>query len=178
MDNKTIESLVLNNTNITCTRPLLWSQAAADSRASRLYVCIIASILYSIFWLHLAFCSSVRQTSMQWIYAYLTTDILLLSRFFFLYIIGTTSTECEPSQSWVLFICIFQTTIDNYLNILEVYILLALNICSCDIRYTNIYAQILKVIVGFVLPVILNILVIYANKNIKLVLFEGSGNRY
>ncbi len=148
---------------------------------------------------------------MQWIYAYLITDILLLFRFFFVYIVRTTSFECEPNKSWVLFMCYFEAIIDNYLNILEVYILLALNVCRyvkiaynrnvyikdskllffahltiyliplitlmiqfvtswarlehfiddiCDVRYTNLYVQIFNIITGFVVPIVLNILVI------------------
>ncbi|CAF1538764.1 unnamed protein product [Adineta ricciae] len=212
MNNIIIEPAVFNDINLTCTRPLLWSQAAAESRTPRLYVCIIAAIIHSIFWLQLAFSSSIRLKSLQWIYAYLITDILLLFRFFFLYIIGTRSIECEPSQFWVSFICIIQATMDNYLNIIEVYILLALNVCryvqitynkdvyrlyakqlisahltvyllpffilliqfplgwailvksvdeSCDVRYSSIYTQIMNLIFAFVLPIILNILVLY-----------------
>ncbi len=125
---------MFNSTNITCLRPLLWTQDEIDSRKSRLYVCIVAVFMHAIFWLQLVFCSSVRQKSMQWIYAYLITDILLLFRFFVTYIIHTTSTECEPSQAWIIFVCCFDAAVDNYLNILEVYILLALNIC----RYVQI----------------------------------------
>ena len=123
-----------DNISITCPTPLLWNQANRDSRNARLYICIVALIIHSVFWLQLAFCSSVRQNSMQWIYAYLTTDILLLFRFFFVYVVRTAFTACEPSQSWILFICYFEATVDNYLNMLEVYILLALNIC----RYVQI----------------------------------------
>jgi hypothetical protein len=214
MDNVTTELSVLNNTNITCSTPLLWNQDAVNSRQSRLYICIIASIMHGMFWLQILFCSSVRQKSMQWIYAYLITDILLLFRFFFVYIVRTTSTECEPSRSWVLFMCYFEATVDNYFNILEVYILLALNICRyaqiaynrnvyqvyknililthlgiyfiallvsfvpfvfgwtvleeyirdrCEISYTNVYIEVFNIIIGFALPVALNILVIYAS---------------
>jgi hypothetical protein len=141
MDTATIESSIFNSTNITCSRPLLWTQATIDDQKARLYVCIIATFTHSIFWLQLVFCSSVRQKSMQWIYAYLITDILLIFRFFFTYIVHTTSTECEPSQAWTLFFCYFGATADNYLNILEVYILLALNVCRyAQIAYNrNVY---------------------------------------
>ena len=83
---------------------------------------------------------------MQWIYTYLVTDILLLFRFFFLYIIGTQLTECEPTRFWFLFICIIQATTDNYLNILEVYILLSLNLCRyVQIAYnTDVYRVYIK----------------------------------
>ncbi|CAF3923527.1 unnamed protein product [Adineta steineri] len=207
-----MESSIFNSTNITCPTPLFWTQEALDSRKARLIVCIIASFIHSIFWLQLAFCSSVRQTSMQWIYAYLITDMVLLFRFFLIYIVYSTSNICEPSRPWVLFIYYFDGTVDNYFNLLEVYILLALNICryiqivynknvyrahakllilahlciyifplislviqfvcgwsqlvvnfrdSSQVTYTNIYIQVFNVITAFVLPISLNITVIY-----------------
>ncbi|CAF3744661.1 unnamed protein product [Rotaria socialis] len=82
----------------------------------------------------LIFCSSLRQKSLQWIYAYIITDHLLLARFFLLYTVHAQSTNCQPSRAWVLFICYFQVIIDNYFNISEVYILLALNL----FRYAQI----------------------------------------
>jgi hypothetical protein len=90
-------SLVLNNTNITCQSPLLWDQSVIDSERPILYICIVATIFHSVFWLQLAFCPTVRQKTMQWLYAYLATDILLLIRFFFLFIVHTTSTACVHS---------------------------------------------------------------------------------
>jgi hypothetical protein len=209
MDNTTTEFSLINS---TCLRPLLWTQSATNDRNSRLYVCVVASIMHGVFWFQLVVCSSVRQKSMQWIYAYLITDIFLLFRFFFVYIVRTTSFECEPNRSWELFVCYFEATVDNYFNVLEVYILLALNICRyvqiaysrnvyriykktlilthfgiyfltllfffiqfvfgwtelheyikdrCEISYTNIYIQIFNIIIGFALPISLNILVIY-----------------
>ncbi len=191
-----------------------WTQSGINNQQPRLIICIIASIIHSIFWLQLAFCPSIRQKSMQWIYAYLITDILLLFRFFFIYIIYTTSTECQPNKSWALFMCYFETIGDNYPNLLEVYILLALNVCRyvqiacnrnvyatnrrllivihlciysipififlvqfltgwaqlepfthdvCDVLYTNTYIQIFNIIIAFALPILLNILVIYAS---------------
>ena len=71
---------------------------------------------------------------MQWIYAYLVTDIFLVVRFFFTYIVRTTTTDCEPDPARITFVCYFEATFDNYFNVLEVYILLALNIC----RYVQI----------------------------------------
>ncbi|UJR27453.1 hypothetical protein I4U23_008742 [Adineta vaga] len=203
-----------DNTNDTCPMNLQWTQTIIDNQRSSLYVCIIATIIHTIFWSQFIFCPSVRQKSMQWIYAYLVTNILLLLQFFFLFIVHTSSTECMPNRVWYLFVCYLEATLDNYLNILEVYILFALNVCryiqivhnrsvyihhvrllvcahiviyiiplltfiiqlsinwavlrehrgaSCDIEFTNIYAQIVNVIVGFVLPILLNICIIYRN---------------
>jgi hypothetical protein len=203
-----------NNTNGIYPISLLWSKSAIDSQRPALYVCIIAAIVHSVFWLQLVFYPSVRQKTMQWIYAYLVTDILLLFRFFFTLIVHTTSPDSIPNRSWALFICYFEAIADNYLNVLEVYILLALNLCryaqiawnknvyatnvrlltfthltiylmpiiifiielfigwaqvhefsgnSCDIALTSIYAQIVNVIITYALPIVLNILVIYAS---------------
>jgi hypothetical protein len=86
---------------------------------------------------------------MQWLYAYLVTDILLLMRFFFLFIVHTTSDECVPNRAWSLFICYIEAVVDNYLNILEVYILLALNICRyAQIAYNkNVYVTNVRLLV-------------------------------
>ncbi|UJR27451.1 hypothetical protein I4U23_008740 [Adineta vaga] len=124
----------MNVTNTKCRSPLSWGQSTIDSQRPILYVCIIASFTHAMFWLQIICCSALRQKTMQWIYAYLITDIFLLVRFFFLFIVHTTSTDCQPNQSWYLFISYFEAIFDNYLNILGVYILLALNIC----RYAQI----------------------------------------
>jgi hypothetical protein len=227
MDIITTTVSLLNDTNNSCPTPLLWTQAATERRKSRLYICIVASVIHAIFWSQLLFCSAVRQKSMQWIYAYLITDIILLFRFFFSYIVRTTSTACEPSEAWVVFNCYFEATVDNYFNILEVYILLALNICRyvqiaynrnvyrlykkslalahvgiyllsflfiffqflfgwtivveyvrdrCEANYTNITIQVFNIIIGFALPISLNVIVIYASVrhvHLKSTLREG-----
>jgi hypothetical protein len=120
-----------------------WSQSSITNQQGTLIVCIIASIIHGVFWFQFVLCSSVRQKSMQWIYAYLITDILLLFRFFFIYVIHSTSKDCLPNEVWASFICYFEATVDNYLNVLEVYILLALNICRyIQIAYNrNVYIK-------------------------------------
>jgi hypothetical protein len=99
---------------------------------------------------------------MQWIYAYLITDILLLLRFFFVYGIHSTSKECSPNEIWARFVCYFEASVDNYLNVLEVYILLALNICRyVQIAHNrNVYTADLKILfvahlVIYLLPLII-----------------------
>ncbi|CAF1012149.1 unnamed protein product [Adineta ricciae] len=201
-----------DNSTDECTFALLWRQSTLNSQQPLLYVCIIATFTHSLFWLQFIFFSSIRQKSMQWIYAYLVTDILLVIRFFFLFIIHTLVIGCQPSEGWYLFICYFEATLDNYLNTLEVYILLALNICRhaqiarnknvyetntglltvahlaiyilplvnllgqillnwakldahssdiCDLRFSATSVQIYNVTVAFVLPISLNVFVIY-----------------
>ncbi|CAF3159207.1 unnamed protein product [Rotaria sp. Silwood2] len=214
MDSLAINISLFNNTNITCSKPLLWSQAVINNKKSQLYACIIASVIHLAFWLQIFFCSSLRQRSLLWIYSYLLTDIFLLVRFLFSYIVHTISAECNPSRAWVLFTCYFEAILDNYFNITGVYILLALNICryvqiaynrnvyqvhmkililtqlgiylvplvgfiveflfgwtkieeliedNCDVFYTNIYIQVFNTIFGYALPMLLNVLVIFAS---------------
>ncbi|CAF0722508.1 unnamed protein product [Adineta ricciae] len=141
MDQFSTQSLSFNSTNFTCTTPLLWTKEATEDRRARLIACSVAVFTHTAFWLQLLFCPSVRQKSMQWIYAYLVTDILLLMRFFFIYIVRITATECEPTKLWFYFVCYVEATVDNYLNVLEVYMLLALNICRyIQIAYNkNVY---------------------------------------
>ncbi|CAF3930504.1 unnamed protein product [Rotaria sp. Silwood2] len=141
MDNITMETLLLNNTNNTCPAPLLWPKDVVEDEQAALGICITAAVIHAIFWLQLIFSSSIRQKSMQWIYAYLLTDMFLLLRFCFSYTIHTTSTECQPSRSRILFICYFEAILDNYFNILKVYILLVLNLCRyIQIAYNkNVY---------------------------------------
>ncbi|CAF1012165.1 unnamed protein product [Adineta ricciae] len=213
MSNFTLFSEI-NGTNETCLTDLHWTQEMIDSQRPIFYICIVATITHSIFWFQFMLYPSVRQKSMQWLYAYLGTDILLLIRFFVGFIVHTISTDCIPTKLWSLFVCYFEAIVDNYLNMLEVYILLALNICryvqivhnrnvyishvkllvcshliiyifplvvfiiqllinwaqlrqyigaSCDIEFTNIYVQIINVIIGFLLPILLNLIIVYLN---------------
>ncbi|CAF0759818.1 unnamed protein product [Adineta ricciae] len=229
MSNFTLSSEI-NGTNETCLTDLHWTQEMIDYQRPLLYICIVATITHSIFWFQFMLYPSVRQRSMQWLYAYLVTDILLLMRFFVGFIVHTMSTDCTPTKSWSLFICYFEATFDNYLNMLEVYILLALNICryvqivhnrsvyishvkllvcshliiyifplaafiiqlqinwarlrqnigaSCDIDFTNIYAQIINVIIGFLLPILLNLIILYLNmRHIRLTSRLGSAQHH
>jgi hypothetical protein len=132
-----------NATNNACSSSLQWTHSAMENRRTTFYICIVASIINVIFWIQLTIYSSIRQVSMQWIYAYLIIDILLLARFYFVYIVRTVSTDCIPDRSWSLFICYVDAIVDNYLNILQVYILFALNVCRyVQIVYNrNVYVQ-------------------------------------
>lgn len=109
-----------------------WSEQAAKAVQPLLYICVLATIIHVLFWLQLFTYPSVRQWSMQWAYAYLTTDLCLLVRFFLLYIYRSWST-CVSHLLRVV-ICYSEAIFDNYLNLLQSYILLALNIC----RYLQI----------------------------------------
>ncbi|CAF4412723.1 unnamed protein product [Rotaria sp. Silwood2] len=142
MNNIIIHTISSNDTNGSCPAPLLWSRDVVDDEQAALGICLTASIIHAVFWFQLIFSSSIRQASMQWIYAYLLTDVFLLFRLYFSYTLHTTSTECHPSTSKILFICYFEAILDNYFNILKVYILLVLNLCRyVQIVYNkNVYA--------------------------------------
>ncbi len=106
---------------------MIWSEQVFDIMILLLSICIIAAIIHFLFWINLIAYPTVRQRSMQWLYAYLTTDILLLIRFFLLYVYHWSSL-CIPNI-FHLIICYYEAIFDNYLNLLQSYILLALNIC-------------------------------------------------
>jgi hypothetical protein len=198
--------------NITCQDTFQWNSSAIRSQQPILIVCILAAITHTLFWLQILVCSSLRQRSMQWLYTYLFIDLFLLTRYFVIYIIRTRSIGLHLSRSWQVFLCYAEGTVDNYLNTLEVYVLLALNLCryfqivykrnvyvndvpllicahliiyliplfitivefllgwarlienncdSCHVVYINIYVQLWNILIGFVLPILLNIYIIY-----------------
>jgi hypothetical protein len=118
--------------NDTDCEIILWSQQAAKLVKPSFYICIIAAISHLLFWIQFVAYPSVRQRSMQWLYAYLVTDLLLLVRFFFFYAYRSSSI-CVP-HLFRLILCYCEAIFDNYLHLLQSYILLALNIC----RYLQI----------------------------------------
>ncbi|CAF0957590.1 unnamed protein product [Adineta steineri] len=120
----------MNDTNDCEVLP--WSEQAAKTVKPLLYICIIATIIHVLFWIQLIAYPIVRQWSMQWLYAYLTIDLLLLVRFFLLYAYRWWPT-CVPYFLRSI-ICYCEAIFDNYFNLLQSYILLALNIC----RYLQI----------------------------------------
>jgi len=123
----------MNNTTATTTCDLIsWREQGGKIEKPLSYVCIAATLIHLLFWIQLITYPSVRQRSMQWLYAYLATDLLLLLRFFLLYIYRWWST-CVPRILQTM-ICYSEAIFDNYLNLLQSYILLALNIC----RYIQI----------------------------------------
>ncbi len=105
---------------------ILWSSQAAKIVRPIFYICIVAAISHLLFWSQFIAYPSVRQRSMQWLYAYLVTDLLLLIRFFFFYAYRWSSI-CVP-HLLRLILCYCEAILDNYLNLLQSYILLALNI--------------------------------------------------
>ena len=153
-------------TNQTQMLSAILNQFIINLQQASFYVCIIAVITHSLFWLQVICYSSVRQRSVQWLFAYLITDILLLFRYFFLCIVHTNSPHKSSLQStWLIFVCYFEATVDIYLNTLEVYILLALNICryiqivyNKDVYITHVRILICAHLLIYFVPIILYIL--------------------
>jgi hypothetical protein len=71
----------------------------------------------------------------MWLYAYLITDLLLISRFFILYGIRLISICLYPTPRDVL--CYFEASSKFYINTVQSYLLLAFNIC----RYKQIVSN-------------------------------------
>lgn len=132
-----------NLSTIDCPFSLQWTPITAEQRRTSFIICIVTIAVHGTFWLQLVFCSSIRHKSLQWIYAYLIADILLILRFVFVYIIRILPSACVPDRVWASFICFLDGAVDNYLNTLQVYILLALNVCRyIQIVYNrNVYTR-------------------------------------
>ncbi|CAF1322800.1 unnamed protein product [Adineta steineri] len=96
------------------------------------YIYIVAAIIHLLFWLNLIPYPTVRQRSMQWLYTYLAIDVLLLIRVFIIYAYQSRP-MCVPHFLRTI-MCYYEAIFDNYLNVLQSYIILALNIC----RYLQI----------------------------------------
>ena len=118
--------------NSTDCQLVFWSPQAAKTLRPLFLLCILGTISHLLFWIQFIFYPSVRQASMQWLYAYLTADLFLIIRFFFIYIYRWWPI-CLPQLPRII-ICYAEAVLDNYLNLLQSYILLALNIC----RYMQI----------------------------------------
>ncbi|UJR30581.1 hypothetical protein I4U23_018108 [Adineta vaga] len=118
--------------NRTDCEIIIWSPQAITILKPIFYISILATFTHLFFWIQFIIYPSVRQRSMQWLYAYLVTDLLLIIRFFLSYIYRWWS-FCIPHLLRIV-ICYCEAIFDNYLNLLQSYILLALNIC----RYLQI----------------------------------------
>ena len=111
---------------------VLWSKQAIKTIKPLLYICIVATVSHLLFRIQLKAFPAQRKRSMLWVYAYLATDLLLLLRFFLLYAYRWWP-KCLPYLLRTI-ICYCEAIFENYLNLLQSYILLALNIC----RYLQI----------------------------------------
>jgi hypothetical protein len=151
--------------NKTDCQVISWSQQALKIVQPIFYMCIFATISHLLFWIQFIVYPSVRQHSMQWLYAYLITDLLLLVRFFLLYAYRWWPI-CLPYLLRTI-ICYCEAIFDNYLNLLQSYILLALNICrylqiahNHDVYSSNHRLIILAHILMYTLPLFGHIITI------------------
>ena len=126
--------------NGTDCRAIAWSPQAIKIVTPLFYLCTLAILTHLFFWIQFVAYPSVRQRSMQWLYAYLVTDVLLLLRFFLSYVYRRWPLCLAPSLHLVF--CYCEAIFDNYLNLLQSYILLALNICRYlqIVHNHNVYA--------------------------------------
>ncbi|CAF1078230.1 unnamed protein product [Adineta ricciae] len=118
--------------NETSCKIIHWSRQTIGTIRPILCICLLATVNHLIFQIQLKVFPTVHKRSMLWVYAYIITDLLLLLRFFLLYIYRWWP-RCIPHVVRT-FICYGEAVFDNYLNQLQCYILLALNIC----RYLQI----------------------------------------
>jgi len=116
---------------MSCT-PLVWSSSTADSLGSTIIVCAIAVVIHIMFWIQFTVFSSLRQITMMWLYDYLITDLLLLARFFILYGIRQDRLCIYPTVRTIL--CYFEASSKFYMNTVQSYLMLALNVS----RYAQI----------------------------------------
>lgn len=119
------------NNRTDCT-VILWSNKTTKPTKTLFYICLLATVSHLLFRIQLQIFPIEHKRSMVWINAYLTTHLLLLIRFFLLYAYRLWSRSV--SQIFHTIICYYEAIFDNYLSLLQSYILLALNIC----RYLQI----------------------------------------
>jgi hypothetical protein len=122
--------------------------------------------------------------SMQWLYAFLMVDLLLLVRFFILYSLRSSS-ACV-SLSIRSFICYFESVGDIYLNFLQGYILLTLNVCrhlqitrgGTDIYSSHRCLMFIMHCLIYLLPLLVLIIEIHVGWAVSLRPFGGSCDLY
>lgn len=114
--------------NASACVPLGWPDHSVNVIVASFYICILAAILYLIFWLLVVIDPILRRwESLQWVYAFLVVDFLLVVRFLILYVLHRSNT-CVSTTVRIC-ICYIEAVGDIYLNFLQGYVLLALNIC-------------------------------------------------
>ncbi len=155
-----------NMNNRTDCEIILWSEQAIKTVKPLFYICILATISHLLFQIQLKIFPAVHKRSMLWVSAYLATDLLLLVRFFLFYTYRWWA-KCVPYFLRTI-ICYCEAIFDNYLNLLQSYILLALNICRyLQIAHNyNVYSSNRRTIIVihflvYFLPLLGHILAIY-----------------
>ncbi|CAF1079032.1 unnamed protein product [Adineta steineri] len=131
---------------MSCT-PLTLSSNTADALDSTIIVCSIAIVIHIIFWLEVLIFPALRQRNMIWLYDYILTDLLLVIRFFILYFFRRQELCLYPTFRTIL--CYFEATSKFYMNTVQSYLLLALNVSRyAQIVYSrNVYVGNLRTII-------------------------------
>ncbi|CAF1224399.1 unnamed protein product [Adineta ricciae] len=153
----------MNTTTQSPCIVLSWSSDTAGTRKPTLYICIMATIIHTIFWIHFLFYSSIRQRGMFWLYVYLLTDLFLIFRFFLFY--GQRiSMICVPRSARTI-LCYFEAISKIYTNVIQSYILLGLNVCryiqivfNRNVYIKNVRSLILSNLAIYIIPM-LNIII-------------------
>ncbi|UJR08411.1 hypothetical protein I4U23_012681 [Adineta vaga] len=139
--------------------PLIWSPSTADALDSTWIVCVIAIIIHTLFWIQILIFPTLKQRSMIWLYDYLISDLFLLIRFFILYGIRREQLCLDPT--FRTFVCYFEATSKFYMNVVQAYLLLALNISRYAqiVHNRNVYVEnsrllILTHVLILILPIV------------------------
>jgi hypothetical protein len=121
--------------------PFTWAPSTVDSLGPTLIVCSISLSTQAMFWLQLLIFSSLRQRNMIWLYVYLITDFLLISRFLTLYGIRQAAL-CLFTMARD-FLCYLEASSKFYINTVQSYLVLAFNLCRYAqiVHNRNIYAD-------------------------------------
>ena len=116
------------STNSTTLTALQWTSDTIVSQRPALVFCFLGIVIHTMFWIQVCMQPSYRKWNMQWLYVYVINDQLLICRFFFSYIVHTNLYQTASHAGWALFVCFVDAAVDNYLNIITIYILLAINV--------------------------------------------------
>ncbi|CAF4027037.1 unnamed protein product [Rotaria sp. Silwood1] len=157
---------------MNCTS-LSWSSTATFNLTPIIVICSIAIFIHTVFWIQVILFSSLRQRNMMWLYAYLITDFFILARFFIFYVMHHWDACLYPTFRLIL--CYVEATSRFYVNIVQSYLLLALNTCrGAQIIYNrNVFIKnprliILSHFLIYLLPAIIITIQILCNWTILL----------
>ncbi|CAF0877308.1 unnamed protein product [Adineta ricciae] len=138
---------------------MVWSPSTADELTSTFIVCIVATVVHTLFWIAILGFPSLKQRTMLWLYDYLLCDLLLLIRFFLLYGMRREQLCLNPTFRTVL--CYYEASSKFYMNTVQAYLLLALTasrylqiVYNRNVYIENVRSIIISHILIFVLPAV------------------------
>ncbi|CAF3009720.1 unnamed protein product [Rotaria sp. Silwood2] len=157
---------------MNCTS-LSWSSRLVYSLSPTVAVTSIAALIHTVFWIQVILFLSLRQRNIMWLYAYLITDLILLARFFIFYFIRHWNLCLDPTVQ--LMLCYVEATSKFYINIVQSYLLLALNVCrgaqiifNRNVFIKDPYLIILSHFLIYILPALNIMIQVLANCTILL----------